>query len=216
MRKFALLFISISMLAVACKKDEQGDNITPTIEPPIVTTVKFPALVLSPVDSFAAQTSGCGDVVPFPTDSVSSLRIDIDSDGADDFEFQFQNKYEFVSASSPCANYQTDVTIKGLADENGVVCVERSDWANYGVTPLDEGQQIGDELVFYNETSIYRRTPTDHYTSFNAENYIGVRISGGHYGWVKVSFVPEEYKLIISEYAYNSSAGYSISAGKSE
>lgn len=196
---FALLVL------VSCKKEESKSG--------ILFTQPDPFIQVTSVDALIPHGSGCG-LVPSPADSTASVTLDINNDGLGDFNLSCVSWYDFVSASSPCANYNTRIILSGTSNTNQV-----SVSGNYDiVTRYDLAQTIDDVQDWSNSAVIMMNSATVPFSAdFNGTAYLGVKVEtnqGDHFGWIEV--YKNFYQVEISSYAINQQAGSPIQAGQIE
>ncbi len=207
MRHYILIFVLICSMLISCKRDV-SDNI-------IYIDLK-PDLILHPVDSVGMHPSGlCQEVIPFPSDSTLKVDLDIDKDGIDDFRFTYTTFYEWVSASNPCANYNSTLQIAGLLTENKIF-IENENMREVRV--LEKGDLICANQLSANNAIIYRDNSMSslNFEDFSGEGFIGFKLSDGELGWIKLDFQKDSFTCTILEYGYNEVINSQITAGQIE
>lgn len=211
MRYFFLIIGFMSVIILSCDKAKVAD-----LQDKIVYVDLTPDLVLHPVDSVGQHPSGfCYEYIPFPTDSIQNVDLDIDQNGVNDFRFTYTTFFQFVSASNPCTNYNSSLVVKGLSAENNIrvknlemdeVCV------------LDTGDLIKSNQLFSNNAVIFRDYASNflNYDDFAGEGFIGVKFSGGKIAWIKLDFQKNSFTCTIMEYGYNETKNNQIAVGQKE
>ena len=174
----------------------------------------IPDLVLNPVDSVGQhQSSLCEEPIPFPTDSISTVYLDLNQDGINDYSFTYETYYEWVSASSPCANHNSILNVVGLIDGNEI-CVANEDMDEVSV--FQDGDPIDRSQLFANSAVIYRDQAFAflYFGGFSDEGCIGVKLSSGELGWIKLDFQQNLFLCYIKEFAINKNVLLEIRAGQ--
>ena len=105
------ILLLISLAIIGCSKENDLETENPIIES-ITYTELNPNIQITSVDSLIYHGSGCG-YVPSPSDSTASISLDINNDNVVDFTLSCNSWYNFVSASGPCANYNTSIVLSG-------------------------------------------------------------------------------------------------------
>lgn len=210
MKKATVYIVLFSLVFSSCKKENESTIIN---NDNIIYTKLLPNIEVTSVDSLIPHGSGCGDI-PSPSDSTASVSIDINNDGAIDYILTCSSWYNFVSASGPCVNYNTNILISGTSNENQIAVT-----GNYNVVNL-----LGlDNTVDSNRTWTQGGTlmsssvvaPFSY--NFSGNKYIGVRIKNGqldNFGWIYLN--KTGYKITIISYAINLSGNNAISTGQIE
>jgi hypothetical protein len=211
MRYFFLIIGFMSVIILSCDKAKVAD-----LPDKIVYVDLTPDLVLHPVDSVGLHPSGfCDEFIPFPTDSIQKVDLDMNQDGVNDFRFTYTTFYESVSGSNPCANYNSTLEVKGLSAENNIrvknlnmdeVCV------------FQMGDLINSNQLFSNNAVIFRDNATSflNYSDFSGEGFIGVKFSGGELAWIKLDFQKNSFTCTVMEYGYNETKNNQIAVGQKE
>jgi len=205
--KKIILIVLTSLMISSCVKDKD-------LTDEIIFVDLNPDLILNPVDSVGLHPSGlCQQVIPFPSDSIISTDIDINQDGQNDYRFTFTNFYEWVSASYPCANYNSIVQINALINGNKVVIANEE---MHDIKVLNCNDNINKKDLFYDNAFIYRNVAMGnlYFGDFSGEGYIGFKLSNGELGWIKINFQKDYFLCIILEYAYNKNVASDINAGQ--
>jgi hypothetical protein len=199
------------MIIISCDKDSDNE-----LKDKIIYLDLTPDLVLHPVDSVGLHPSGfCNEKIPFPTDSTVLIDLDINQDGEDDFRFTYSTFYEWVSASSPCANYNSTLQVSGLTVENKIK-VANEDMNEISI--LKNGDIIDADLLYASNAIIYRDNAMAflNFGDFSGEGFIGVKLSSGELGWIKLNFEKDSFTCTIMEYGYNETVNSQITAGQIE
>ena len=199
------------MIIISC--DNKTDN---ELKDKIIYLDLNPDLTLHPVDSVGFHPSGlCQEVIPFPTDSTVIVYLDVNQDGENDFRFTYSTFYEWVSASSPCANYNSTVQVSGLTTENKIKVANED---MYEISILENGDLINADQLFASNAIIYRdyAMASLYFGDLSGEGFIGVKLSSGELGWIKLNFEKESFTCTIMEYGYNETINAKITAGQIE
>lgn len=208
------MLIASCVLLVACAKD---DDLEPTPAPTpaadILYTELDSTLKLTSVDTLIFHPSGCG-MLPSPSDSSATRSIDVDNDGAADFTIACGTWYYFVSASGPCANYNTSMTITGASDERKISITN-----NYNtVARYAENDVIDNTQNWVSTATLMLSSATAPFsTNFNGTTYIGLKIGsdqGDRFAWLRLR--KEGYVLTLYSHAIAASSTGQILAGQTE
>ena len=211
MRQIFIIIGFISMTIISCNNDSDNE-----LKDKIIYLDLTPDLSLHPVDSVGLHPSGlCQEIIPFPTDSTVIVDLDINQDGVDDFRFTYSTFYEWVSASSPCANYNSTLQIGGLTAENKIKVANED---MHEVSILENGDLINVDQLFASNAIIYRDNTMGflYFGDFSDEGFIGVKLSGGELGWIKLIFQKDSFTCTVMEYGYNETINSQITAGQIE
>lgn len=203
---FAILFFA---LISACGKVEK-------LEPDISFRKYNPNLRLNPVDSLSYMyNSNCFEYLPFPTDSTQSIRIDVDKDEIDDFEFTYTTFYAYQNSVDSCENYNSSISIKAIGASNKVIV---EDEFKQQVLIFEQGDDIektntvsDSAIIFLDDYSAEEQYPLS-----AGNKLIGVRLTGNKMAWIKVAYHKEELAFSIIEHAYNDNFHLGITAGSLE
>lgn len=211
MRHLFFTFVFFSITVISCDKDSAGN-----FKDKIVYQDLSPDLILHPVDSQGFHPSGfCQEIIPFPSDSTVIVDLDINHDGDYDFRFTYSTFFELVSASSPCANYNSVLHVKGLSAEEKIK-VANEDMREISI--LEKGDFIEADQLYANHAIIYRDNEMAflYFGAFAGEGFIGIKLSGGELGWIKLNFQKDSFLCTIMEYGYNEAINSEIMAGQKE
>lgn len=207
MYKFASIALLIFVIS-GCTKDVTETQL-PTDS--IVHTELQPFLEVTSVDTVLSHPSGCGSY-PLPADSAASLALDINDDGQSDFTLSCTSWYQFVSASGPCANYNTSIVLTGTSADNQIALSQ-----DYNIVKLFAFGDIISGLGEWANSSTLMlsaaTTPFD--TDFNGDHYIGLKMTQGqnvYYGWLSIN--KTDYLMTVKSYALNLTSGNDITAGQ--
>ena len=209
MKKAIMMLLLVSFFFNSCEKE--NEKVAPSNK--ILYHVLNPSIVVSSVDSLIDHPSGCG-YIPSPSDSSASITIDINDDGLMDFTLTCSSWYSFVSASNPCANYNTNITLSGTSNDNKLAIT-----GNYNVVNLFE---FNDELNSSQEWSntgilMLSSALAPFSTNFNGDKYLGLKINQDQedlFGWIYID--KNGYEITVISYAINQTANISIKAGQIE
>jgi len=211
MKHFFLIIGVISMIIISCDEETETE-----LKDKIIYVDLSADLTLHPVDSVGFHPSGlCQEVIPFPSDSTVIVDLDINQDGDDDFRFTYSTFYEWVSASSPCANYNSTLQVSGLKADNKIM-VANEDMNEISV--LENGDLINSDQLFSDNAIIYRDNAMAflYFGDFLGEGFIGFKLSGGELGWIKLDFQKDSFTCEIMEYGYNETINSQMTAGQME
>lgn len=212
MKKATYILILISSTLFGCSKENDLEPENPLTEG-ITYTELNPSIQLTSVDSLIYHGSGCG-YVPSPSDSTASISLDINHDNVVDFTLSCNSWYNFVSASGPCANYNTSIVLSGTPDKNKVGITE-----NYNsVKRFVLNEEIGNSQQWSSTAMLMLSSATAPFaTNFNDTVYLGLKINtdeGDYFGWIYID--KNEYNVTVLSYAWNQSVNSSINAGQTE
>lgn len=208
MNKFSslifLTFISCALLFEACRKET-------TLDDSVILWKEFsPSIHLSCVDTMVPHPSGCG-LIPIPSDSTSMVLLDVDSDGITDFEVTCTTWYQFVSASGPCANYNSSMIISGTSTNNEIATT--GNWNEFYHFNIGELINANNQWMNYSTLQLHAaQGPFG--ADFNGLQYAGVRMKKDgefHYGWVL--FEKTDYNLYIRSVGIQTCPQLEIKAG---
>jgi hypothetical protein len=199
------------MILISCNKDSED-----VLTNKIMYIDLNPDITLHPVDSIGLHPSGlCQEIIPFPSDSTVIVNLDINQDGVNDFRFTYSTFYEWVSASSPCSNYNSTLQVDGLSSTNKIK-VENED--KHEVSILENGDVINTNQLFANNAILYRDNTMSflNFGEFSDERFIGIKLSSGELGWIKLNFQKNSFTCTILECGYNETKNAQITAGQIE
>lgn len=211
------ILILISSTIIGCSKENDLESENQVAENPIAKSITYteldPSIQITSVDSLIYHGSGCG-YVPSPSDSTASISFDINNDSVVDFTLSCNSWYNFVSASGPCANYNTNIVLTGTSGENKVGIAD-----NYNIVKryvLNE--EIDNSHQWSNTAMLMLSSATAPFaTNFNDTVYLGLKINtaqGDYFGWVYID--KNGYDVTVISYALNQSVNSSINAGQTE
>ncbi len=198
-----LILISLLFFFLGCKKSTNGK---------IFVTKFYPEIELTSVDTIVNLPSCIS--LALPADSSSTILLDIDKDGVNDFDITCLSWYNFVSASSPCSNYQKSIMISGL-NENNFVAIE-GDY--FVVKAFDLDQEI-EKSENWSNFAYFMKLDQGLWFSANLEGemYVGLKFEKQfkkYYAWLYIEKI--DYKIIIKSYAFRNKSGKTIKAGQTE
>jgi hypothetical protein len=160
-----------------------------------------------------------------------SLGLDLNNDETNDFTFkQHLTKYEDSHTGQPCG-YHFKLSLSPSQSANGIADGAHVGWA----ATLLEGHRINSKLTFYQSSSLLADVSWDNGSPFcfgvkwdygywwdAGVKYIGLefQVQGQtHYGWAQVSSNSDRGDNVyttLTGYAYQTTAGKSISAGQTK
>lgn len=226
---FKTLIVLTGITVFSCTKDKAvvvpGKTTTPDhIDSTIVVAdsihhkVLNPYILLNPTLYTYASPSGCGNV-PFPSDTIITWLMDLDSNGTNDLRFTAKNYYQMVSASNPCANYLFYTSIETLNNSDSIGTPKLELYSTYF---LSLGDAVNENLNYINYESFCAlgQGGGTHPVAINggAGFYLPIkRTFGGktNFGWVLLDTVGNN-GIAIREYAINSTNGRPIKCGQTE
>ncbi len=219
MKRIFPIFAVLILFFFSCQK---SDNENPPPEDPpgntddIVYSDLDPNLILHPVDSFGLHPSGlCQEIIPYPSDSLESVELDMDGDGVNDFRFTYQTYFHFVSAGlPPCEYYNSSVTVYALNTGYAIATHEPYNQAEFFV----QDDTIDSSLTYTSNGYIFYVAYGGWFSldSLTGEGFIGVILADNKLGWIKLSFDKNTFTFIIMAYGFNNTAGLEIKAGQTE
>ena len=217
MRVIQLSIINLFLFCIlisSCKKggDQKNDSILPD---KILYTDIDPDTTFTSVRSWF--DTGLG-TIPYPSDSSAGITLDVDHNGLPDLSLRVFTFYQFVSASSPEANYNYGVIINTYDTKDSVVFDQTSGPCWAAKTFLQDSV-ISGNFKFTYSASIYA---SGYSTGCNVlpkvgDKYYGFKIwnNGNYnYGWILLNF--NSMKLTLKEYAVNLTPNKPIKAGQKE
>jgi len=205
-QKYNLNYFAICFFVIiaACRRDSNGDDAA------IIHSQYTPAILLTCVDSVIQHPSGCG-MIPVPTDSTSTIQIDMDQNGTFDFSITCSTWYQFVSASGPCANYNSSMIISGSSDSNEIALGSLYNTAK----DFEFGDEIFDENSWFHISTLQLHVATAPFqTDFVDEKYVGIRMRssvGYQYGWILLEKIG--FKLYVKSSGIQTCPTKAIQAG---
>ena len=203
--------VTILLILTSCLKDK-----VPVPPPPEVTVPILHQTFVSPesftcVDTVIQHPSGCGMIV-YPIDTIVSRTIDLDADGQADFEIKCESWYHFLSASNPCANYNTSYIITAL--QSGAAIATVGDYSE--IRKYAENEYILPNAQWRTSAAILLDVTTAPYaTDFFGLSYFGLRLYKANevwYGWLKLEKSGYHLTLLASGVKQGPSTG--IKAGQ--
>lgn len=212
-----LLLIAVIISVSSCDKETSSfdgseipsiDDADTLLPDEIIYYDLIPNVEIVPCDSIASHPyEMC--MIPYPADSTVNYGIDIDNDNNIDYNLIYCIYYEFVSASSPCANYKSYLKINGVSGNE--LAVNENDLE---LTVFDSNDTITTDTTF--RSHAYILVDFDAVYSFNGFNgggYIGIKLSNGSLGWIRINMLSSIYSCIVFEYAYNQTINNNIVVG---
>jgi hypothetical protein len=206
------ILLLISLAIIGCSKENDLETENPIIES-ITYTELNPNIQITSVDSLIYHGSGCG-YVPSPSDSTASISLDINNDNVVDFTLSCNSWYNFVSASGPCANYNTSIVLSGTSNENKVGIS-----GNYNIVKQYVLNDVIDNSQQWSNTAMLMLSSASapFATNFNDTVYLGLKINtdqGDYFGWIYID--KNGYDVKVISYAVNQTVNSSINAGQTE
>ena len=206
------IILLISSVFIGCSKENNLEPDIPIAEC-IIYTELDPYFRITSVDSLIPHGSGCG-YIPSPSDSTASISLDINNDTVVDFILSCKSWYNFVSASGPCANYNTSIVLSGTSNENKVGIS-----GNYNIVKQYVLNDVIDNSQQWSNTAMLMLSSVSapFATNFNDTIYLGLKINtdqGDYFGWIYID--KNGYDITVISYAMNQTANSSIDAGQTE
>jgi hypothetical protein len=207
---YILLLISSAIIGCSKENDLEPEN---PIADDIIYTELNPNIQITSVDSLIYHGSGCG-YVPSPSDSTASVSFDIDNDNIVDFTLSCNSWYNFVSASGPCANYNTSIVLSGTSNDNKVAIS-----GDYNIVKKYVLNDVIDNSQQWSNTAMLMLSSASapFATNFNDTVYLCLKINtvqGDYFGWIYID--KNGYDVTVISYAFNQSVNNSIKAGQTE
>ncbi len=206
-QKYNLNYFAICFFVIiaACRRDSNGDDAA------IIHSQYTPAILLTCVDSVIQHPSGCG-MIPVPTDSTSTIQIDMDQNGTFDFSITCSTWYQFVSASGPCANYNSSMIVSGITTANEISIGNIYNASRY----YNYGEEISEQGTWFNSSLLQLHVATAPFqTDFDNEKYVGIRMgspSEYQYGWILLEKIG--FKLYVKSSGIQTCRTKAIQAGQ--
>jgi len=203
-RVLIISFIFIGM--ISCKKENHlPDN--------ILFTEFNPQIELTSVDSFVLHPSLCG-YYPVPENSYLEYPIDFDKNDIYDLMLIMETRYEYVSASNPCSNYQYRITLEGINEKSQVTSTEHENLPIF----LNINDKIDNSLEWNTRTFLMMdEAYVPFYYDFSGDKYIGIKLTeneNSYYGWLYLN--KTSFKIFLISYGLNLTANNSIKVGQTE
>lgn len=195
------------VILISCENNEVFEPDNEVLEPDNILFYDFqPDTSITSVKYFLPHPLFSGCNVPYPSDSFAKIEFDMDGDLIDDFKLKVRHWYHWVSNSSPCANYNYEMTITALNSD-------------YLITEdlLDSLQFVYNLFEIWSR-QIYLMVNMRDYpftTNFSGEKYIGVKKqidTCTYYGWILVE--KSGFSLALKETAINLTENKLILAGQ--
>lgn len=204
-----LLLISSAIIGCSKKNDSECENPADSI----TYSELNPTVQITSVDSLIYHISGCGPI-PSPSDSTASVSFDINNDGLDDFTLSCSSWTDFVSASQPCANYNTRILLSGTSNLNSIGII-----GNYNVVKRYVSNEVIDNSQQWSNTAsiMLSSASAPFSTDFNDTAYLGLKINtiqGAYFGWMYID--KNGYDVTVISHGLNQSANCPINAGQKE
>lgn len=203
----------ILVLLSACLKDKVPVPPPPEVNVPILHQTFTSPESFTCVDTLIQHPSGCGLIV-YPIDTTVSRTIDLDADGQADFRISCTSWYHFLSASYPCANYNTSYIMTGLQYEAAISTV--GDYSE--IRKYAENENIRPNDQWRTSAAILLDVTTAPYaTDFFGLSYFGLRLYKANtneiwYGWLKLE--KSGYHLTLLAQGVRSGPSTGIKAGQ--
>ncbi|MFZ9657380.1 MAG: hypothetical protein ACO29Z_01695 [Crocinitomicaceae bacterium] len=201
-----LILVACFLLIVqACTKDKI--HVEPQISYQELNDTEF----FTCVDTIVEHPSGCGSVI-LPSDSIEERLIDLDFDANPDFKISCTSWYNFVSASYPCANYNTSIIISSM-DTNAFIATTGmfNDSRKYALSDsirsTDQWRSSAALLLFVQQAPFT--------TTFDGLAYFGLKMKKNGedwFGWVQLE--KNTYKIRILSHAVKTGQSTGIKAGE--
>lgn len=203
--QYLISTIIILVLLQACTKDKIH------LEPQMIHHELNNAEFFTCVDTIVAHPSGCGSVI-LPADSIEERLIDLDFDGNSDFKISCTSWYNFVSASYPCANYNTSIIISSM-DTNAFIATTGmfNDSRKYALSDsirsTDQWRSSAALLLDVQQAPFA--------TTFEGSAFFGLKMNKNNeewYAWLKLE--KDQYKIRVLAYAIKLGQSSGIKAGE--
>ncbi len=210
---YLVLFAVTIFLFVSCKKESETDeHETLTIVPDSISYYDIsPDTVITSIQYIAAWGG------PVPSDSSCVLDFDVDNDSTIDFQLGIGHFYHWVTNSNPQSNYNYTMNIFS-ADSACSFTGTNYNGPFHQANFIAQGAPIDTSMSYYNGVCLFSNQPyLNGYGQYSVlgDNYVGFKFSKNNYfyfGWVKISI--QDFKLTLSSWAINHTAGNSIFAGQ--
>jgi hypothetical protein len=200
-----ILVACFILILQACTKDKI--HVEPQISYQELNDTEF----FTCVDTIIAHPSGCGWVIQ-PADSMTQRTLDLDGDGTADFNITCTSFYNFVSASYPCANYNSTIIINGI-DTNAFIATtgmfidSRKYALSDSIRSTDQWRSSAALLLFVQQAPFT--------TTFDGLAYFGLKMKKNGedwFGWVQLE--KNTYKIRILSHAVKTGQSTGIKAGE--
>lgn len=221
---YTILLIA-TVFFCACERDvpikAPNTSITPSIPPPSPDSIIYTDIPdINLISNMIPHPSGCG-YIPTPSDTIVSDSIDIDLDGVYDMKFINEHYLYWISASSPCYNFNCKISVKMINIIDTIAFYNDEYW---WIDELYLNDSIDNNLNYnYYNYPINQPFISYHCTSgppgihnFIGEKYLGFKMyrSGKTmFGWVRIESVGYN-GVIIRDFAVNQTNNNLILAGQ--
>jgi hypothetical protein len=205
MKTRCLLFATITLIIISCKKDEtQPDN--------IVFGNMSSTITKSTVRYYDIEDhSVCRVYIPIPTDSSTTIPLDINNDDENDFIIKLSHNYWVPTEyCGHCSIYEYNIIIQGVSSYDYIAMSDQSTTAAY----FDNSDIISLDNMWTNEAILILEGGCIR-PIFDIENeYIGFK-HDKKIGWIKIESSANN-GLTVENYAINLTDNNSIIAGQTE
>jgi hypothetical protein len=166
--------------------------------------------IFTPATAYVMHPSFCG-YVPVPEDSSVQFYIDLNLDSQPDYEITMANWIDYVSASNPCANYSSGITIQGL-DSNFKVATT----GNFPIAKNFYPEERIDEIENWQYLAYLKlQVPAPPFTTnLQVDVILGlksIRNNNYFYGWIKLRISANG--IILVKEAFNKTPSLAVQAG---
>lgn len=209
MKNYFLFFVLVSVLAFSCNK-------LTVMEDEISFKKYVPFLTLNPADSSGQiYSTNCSETIPFPTDSIESVEVDIDKDGQNDYRFTYATNYMFVSAQDSCENHNSSILVKALGIGNYIFLEDEN---SEKISVFEKDNKITNANLTGTNAIVFldHASSNEEITLETGNKYLGVKLAAGGLGWIKVFHDRTNFTFSIIEHAYNRNIHMDIKAGQDE
>lgn len=208
MVKYFGFLILTGLLLLSCNKIKK-------MESDIIYNNFYPHLILNPADSTAQLFQNCTEFIPYPSDSTQWIEIDINNDDIKDFRFTYSSYYQFVSETDSCKNHNSKIEISALGIGKSILVLDKE---TKKVKSFDADQKVNASAPTTNHATIYLddHSAPEQIPFSDKSKYIGVQLSNGCYGWIKVLHNKDLFSFSIMGKAYQNNIHMDLIAGQKE
>ena len=216
-RLFSFVFILISCFS--CKRDPV---ITKSPLSGCIPSSSYDSVVYNNIPDITVTTvrTIMGGIVP--SDSSTTLQLDITGDGINDIVFYLSHAYIIITPNSRFYSHNRSVVMLNLLDSIAfVIDSSWGAWAHFRVPNcLVFGDTVYSNLRYSSYADIISTSSapaTPYYYEPDGDHYYGVKLFRGgniYYGWILINENVTNYSLTVKEYAINKSGCRKILAGQ--
>ena len=212
-----LIVIAVGLLLFSCSKEENKNEKIYEVPCQENSNINYKELTPQIIINSVRYTLPCsGHTCLVPNDTSIIVTIDVNNDSIDDIIIDYKNIYNFVSPSSPWANYSRFVKLSG--SHSNIKLSSSNDNQKALMFPIN---QIINEGLYWEQSvnivfnhGLNPNPPSN--IEFIGTQYVGFRLTNGqesNYGWLLLER-PDIYSLRVISYARNLTPNNCIRTGQ--